>query len=223
MTTADDTSLVGRSCPIGDMICQSTAFPPPRAKGIVDTMNDEHLDFCSSMIWREMLTESIIPWAVGSVDLGHDVLEVGPGPGLATEYFASRMERLTAVEIDSTLAGALAERMAGSNVDVVNADATDLPFADARFSGAVSFTMLHHVPTGNLQDVLLREVARVLVPGAAFIISDSVASRELEAMHDGDIYNPVDPEGVPDRLIEAGFVHCKVRRNDFGWAALGVR
>ncbi len=98
-----------------------------------------------------------------------------------------------------------------------------MPFEDGRFTGAVSFTMLHHVPTAELQDRLFAEVARVLRAGATFVASDSVASDELEALHEGDPYNPVDPAGVEARLVAAGFSEAEVRFNDFGWAAHALR
>ena len=52
-------------------------------------------------------------------------------------------------------------------MDVVNADATSMPFETDRFSGAIGLTMLHHVPSAALQDRLFAEVARVLRPGAS--------------------------------------------------------
>ena len=65
--------------------------------------------------------------------------------------------------------------------------------------------MLHHVPSSELQDRLFAEIARVLRPGAALVASDSLGSDDLAAAHDGDTYNPVDPETLPDRLAAAGF------------------
>jgi len=80
--------------------------------------------------------------------------------------------------------------------------------------------MLHHVPTVELQDRLFAEVARVLRPGAALVASDSMASEELEAHHEGDTYNPVDPSTLPARLSAAGFERIEVRTNPLGWAAI---
>lgn len=186
-------------------------------------MNAEHLAICGSEGWRDVLRDLILPYALADARLGDDVLEVGPGPGMTTDLLRPEVAKLTAVELDAGLAAALEERLAGTNVEVVNADATDMPFDDGRFTGAVSFTMLHHVPTADLQDRLFGEVARVLRPGAVFVASDSVASAELEAMHDGDPYNPVDPLGVEARLVAAGFAEAEVRFNDFGWAAHATR
>ena len=186
-------------------------------------MNAEHLEICGSEGWRDALRDLILPYALADARLGDDVLEIGPGPGMTTDLLRPEVVKLTAVELDDGLATALAERLAGTNVEVVNADATAMPFEDGRFTGAVSFTMLHHVPTAELQDRLFAEVARVLRPGALFVASDSVASDELEALHEGDPYNPVDPAGVEARLVTAGFAEAEVRFNDFGWAAHAVR
>jgi SAM-dependent methyltransferase len=182
-------------------------------------MNREHLDILVSDGWRELLRDFIVPWALGATDLGDDVLEVGPGPGLTTDLLRDRVPRLTAVEVDAGLAADLADRLAGTTVEVVNADATAMPFEDRRFSGAVSFTMLHHVPTAALQDALFAEVCRVLRPGGVFVMSDGVASDDLAAQHDDDIYNPVDPSTVEDRLRAAGFRSVEVRANEIGWTA----
>ncbi|MBA2280366.1 MAG: class I SAM-dependent methyltransferase [Acidimicrobiia bacterium] len=186
-------------------------------------MNTEHLELCASDAWRDALRDLIIPYALADGRLGDDVLEVGPGPGLTTDLLRVELPKMTAVEIDEALAAALAERLAGTNVEVVNADATALPFDDGRFTGAVSFTMLHHVPTAEQQDRLFAEVGRVLHRGGLFVASDSVASEELAAFHGGDTYNPVDPATVGTRLGAAGFTSVEVRSNEFGWAAHAVR
>src|SRR2546429_1555688 len=47
-----------------------------------------------------------------------------------------------------------------SRVEVVQGDATEMPFGDGRFSGVLAFTMLHHVPSRERQDTLLAEVSR---------------------------------------------------------------
>lgn len=168
-------------------------------------MNEQHLKLCSSVEWGTHLKDSLLPWVLGGVDLGPSVMEVGPGPGLTTDLLRNLVPALTAVEIDETLANPLATRMAGSNVRVVNADATALPFGDAIYSGATSFTMLHHVPTPELQDQLLAEVCRVLAPGGIFAGCDSLASEQFLALHEGDICVPISPDTFGERLERAGF------------------
>jgi ubiquinone/menaquinone biosynthesis C-methylase UbiE len=186
-------------------------------------VNENH-KWCGSDEWREVIRDEILPWALGDVDLGDDVLEVGPGYGATTDVLATRVSRLTAVEIDEELASELTNRFASNeNVQVVCGDATNLQFSDARFSGATSFTMLHHVPSAKLQDGLFAEVARVLSQGGSFVASDSLWSEAHEIGHIGDTYNPVDPANLKDRLLVAGFEDATVKENEHWWAAVAVR
>src|SRR5512146_3021102 len=127
-------------------------------------MNRVHLWICNSGHWRKTI-EGRVPWVVGNVELRPDLQEVGPGPGLTTDLLRFKTKHLTALELDEVLAQKLASRLRGTNVEVVKGDATAMPFPDGRFTSAVSFTMLHHVPSAELQDKLLREVRRVLRPG----------------------------------------------------------
>jgi ubiquinone/menaquinone biosynthesis C-methylase UbiE len=183
-------------------------------------MNEAH-EACGGDEWRAMMRDVILPWAMGEVDLGDDVIEVGPGYGATTDVLCERLPRLTSVEIDEALAAMLTERFnAKENVEIVLGDATALGYPDGRFTGAACFTMLHHVPTIALQDRLFAEVARVLRPGAALVASDSLASDELAAHHEDDTYNPVDPDTLAARLEAAGFSEVEVRTNPLGWAAV---
>src|SRR5215475_11599400 len=157
-------------------------------------MNRIHRWFCRTSFWKKALANEIIPWALKDVELGDDVLEVGPGPGMTTDILRERTPRLTSIEIDSRLADALRRRLEGTNVKVVEGDATAMPFADGSFSGAVSFTMLHHVPSLALQDRLLAEVCRVLKTGGVFAGSDSKWSVGFQLIHLWDTMVIDEPE-----------------------------
>jgi SAM-dependent methyltransferase len=173
-------------------------------------MNEFHLRYLASPEWAATLRDELLPWVLGSSDLGDDCLEVGPGPGVTTDLLRGRSVWLTAVELDTALAQTLADRLAGTNVEVVNADATNMPFEVDRFSSAVCFTMLHHVPSADLQDDLFAEIARVLRPGATLLGSDSIESPEVRAGHADDIFVPVDPDQLGGRLVAAGFVQPEI-------------
>jgi SAM-dependent methyltransferase len=177
-------------------------------------MNEDHLRICSSPEWAEYVRNELVPWALAGDELGDDVLEVGSGPGLTTDVLRERVARLTAVEIDDDLAAQLSARLAGTNVEVVRADGTQLPFETGRFSGAVMFTMLHHVPSPGLQDTLLAEVRRVLAPGGLLAGTDSPGTPSRRKLHEGDVYLPVDPSGLPDRLLAAGFATAIVEEGE---------
>ena len=130
-------------------------------------MNQSHLQLLASDDWRLLLKDYLLPFAFGDRshdDLGVDVLEIGPGPGLTTDLVRGDLVKLTAIELDPILARALSDRLTGTNVEVVEGDATVMPFESARFTGAMTFTMFHHVPTADLQDQLLGEIFRVLQP-----------------------------------------------------------
>lgn len=178
-------------------------------------MNERHLRLCSSAEWAETVERQVIPWTLDAVDLGDDVLEVGPGPGLTTDVLRARARHLTAVEADPRLAADLATRLAGSNVTVVSADATATPLPAETFSGAVCLTMLHHVPGIDRQDALFAEIHRLLRPGALFAGSDSLDSPEFRDLHDDDVCVPVDPGSLPDRLRIAGYVDVQVDTNEY--------
>jgi len=152
-----------------------------------------------------MLEREVMPWVLDGVDLGPNALEVGPGPGLTTDLLRSRVARLTALEIDNALAVSLAARLRGSNVTALRGDATAMPFKDGSFSGAASFTMLHHVPSPALQDRLFKEVRRVLRPGGTFAGVDSLQSLRMRLFHIHDTLVPVDPQRLGSRLEAAGF------------------
>jgi ubiquinone/menaquinone biosynthesis C-methylase UbiE len=183
-------------------------------------MNKAH-EMCGSDEWRKAMRQVILPWALKGTDLGDEVLEVGPGYGATTDVLSNAVPRLTSVEIDRELAAMLTDRFADvPSVEIVNADATSLSYDDNRFSGAACFTMLHHVPTSELQGRLFAEIARVLRPGAALVAGDSLGSEELKAHNEDDTYNPVDPATLCDRLSAAGFTDVDVRTNDYGWAVI---
>ena len=69
-------------------------------------MNEAH-EHCGSDEWRQMIRDVILPWALGEIDLGDDVLEVGPGYGATTDVLSGSVPRLTSVEIDDELAAML--------------------------------------------------------------------------------------------------------------------
>ena len=180
-------------------------------------MNLIHRWLCRSAHWKSVVETYILPWVLDDVDLGPNVIEVGPGPGITTELLRTRVERLTCVEIDRTLADSLSRRMAGRNVTVLCEDATALPLPDETFDGAVSFTMLHHVPSAALQDRLLAEVARVLRPRGVFAGTDSISSPLFRLMHVFDTMVVVNPNSLSRRLEAAGFAEIHVDVNEYAF------
>ncbi len=152
----------------------------------------------------------MLPWTLQDLNLGPDLLEIGPGPGFTTELLNRRADRLTAIELDGGLASSLASRFAGKNVHVVRGDATALPFRDFSFSAAAAFTMLHHVPSVEAQNQLFREVYRVLQQRSVFVGSDSRDSLFMRLAHIRDTLVPLDPSTLAERLERCGFRDVRI-------------
>ena len=178
-------------------------------------MNLLHRWYCRSDGWAKVVHEYMLPNAFQGLELGESALEIGPGPGRTTEWIRERVPALTAIEIDHALAESLKARMAGSNVTVVEGDATRMAFPDESFTGAVCFTMLHHVPSAGLQDRLLAETCRVLKPGAVFAGSDSRTSLRFRLYHLMDTCVPIEASSFAERLRLAGFDEPHVGGNEY--------
>jgi len=172
-------------------------------------MNWIHRRLCGSAKWAATVEDRLLPWALSGVDLGGDVLEIGPGFGATTRVLARRVPRLTAVEVDPASAELLRGTL-GDRARIVTGDASALEFPDESFDAVVCFTMLHHVPSPATQDALFGQAYRVLRPGGTFAGSDSRYSTRFRLLHLRDTMVVVDPDGLPARLRRAGFTDPKV-------------
>jgi ubiquinone/menaquinone biosynthesis C-methylase UbiE len=103
-----------------------------------------------------------------------DVLEVGCGTGRLLARVAPLARRAVGVDLSP---GMLAHARA-RGLDVVEGDATSLPFDDASFDVAFSFKVLPHVE--DLRGAL-REMARVVRPGGV-VLAELYNARSLRAL-----------------------------------------
>jgi SAM-dependent methyltransferase len=178
-------------------------------------MNEFHLQMLSSPRYAQMLRRDLFPWVDSVADLGDDVLEVGPGPGLTTDLLRERTASLTALEVDAALAGELARRLTGTNVEVVYGSAAGTSFPDGRFSAAACFGVLHHVPSAAVQDRIFGELSRVLRPGGVLVASDAYDNEGTRQHHAGDLFVPLDPRTLPGRLHAAGFTDVRLESGEY--------
>ncbi len=95
------------------------------------------------------------------------VLDFGCGPGVLSVLLArkARPRLVAAFDLDAAMVRRTRRRTRGLPVGPLVADATRLPFADARFDAVFAVGVLHHVPDWRLA---IPEVARVLTPGGRF-------------------------------------------------------
>jgi ubiquinone/menaquinone biosynthesis C-methylase UbiE len=171
-------------------------------------MNLIHRKICSSDKWGQAVRDTILPWVLKDVDLGDNVLEIGPGFGATTKVLVEVAPRLTIVEVDPESARRLGAQF--PDVRVIEGDGASLPLPDNDFSAVTCFTMLHHVPSRELQDRLFAEACRVLRPGGVFAGLDSRVSLRFRVLHIRDTMVVVDPRTLPDRLRAAGFTDVEI-------------
>ena len=114
---------------------------------------------------RHELRERLLLGVLLGAGPGRRVLNVGAGQGTFTNRLAARGFEVTSTELGETALATLRQRVRG---EVVAADATMLPFADASFDALVLGEVLEHVADDALA---VREAARVLAPGAVLGLS----------------------------------------------------
>jgi len=125
------------------------------------------------------------------------VLDVGCGNGFLLVEAAKRLTTGMATGIDIWLTDAGQQsggavrhnaRLEGvaDRIEVQDADARSMPFADDTFDVVLSGLMLHHAGGGADRERVLREMVRVLKPGGRIVLYDMLpfitsAARQLRA------------------------------------------
>ncbi|HTF33879.1 MAG TPA: class I SAM-dependent methyltransferase [Myxococcota bacterium] len=94
------------------------------------------------------------------------LLEIGVGTGRLALPLAARGLRVTGVDLSRSMMERLLAKRGSLPVDVVHADAAQLPFKDTSFDAVLGVHVFHLIP--RWRDVL-REVARVLHPHGVFV------------------------------------------------------
>jgi ubiquinone/menaquinone biosynthesis C-methylase UbiE len=165
--------------------------------------------YCSTSFWRWLTRKRLLPWLLGRADLGNHLLEIGAGPGAATDELRKHVPRVTSLEYDHAFAARLAQKT-GNGAGVVQGDAAALPFADRTFSSAVAVLVLHHLRSSAQQDRTFAEVHRVLQLGGRFIAFEIPDGWFNRVIHTNSTFVPVQPAALAPRLTNVGFAGVTV-------------
>jgi len=188
-------------------------------------MNRYETWFCGTRLWCWVTRRQVLPWMLQGSELGDHVLELGPGPGAATEELGRLASRVTSLEYDRAFAAKLGARMNGSNAAAIRGDAAALPFADGTFSSAIAILMLHHLRSNELQNRAFAEAWRVLRPGGVFLAFEIQDGWLHRLGHIRSTFVPVAPATAFARLTAAGFskVTVDIQRGGYRFRALRAR
>jgi len=150
----------------------------------------------------------------GGLDASSRLLEIGIGTGRIALPLARHVGAITGVDISAPMLSQLLAKRGDRRIDVLRADAAELPFRDAAFDAVLSVHVFHLIPRWR---EALAEVARVLRPGGTFLLAadDQAAG--------GSLFRS------PHRLVaELGYQNVGVERERFetfpadeGWTQVG--
>ncbi len=155
---------------------------------------------------------------------GGRVLELGAGTGLNLAHYPAGLERLVLTEPEPLMSKRLKAKLADSgrtDVEVVEAGADALPFADDSFDTVISTLVLCTVPS---VDGALAEVRRVLAPGGRLLFLEHVRNADAKRARSQDRFNPIQRKiaggcncnrPTPDLLSAAGFTVQGLRTEPF--------
>jgi SAM-dependent methyltransferase len=115
------------------------------------------------------------PFSLGRLDAGERVLDLGSGAGtdsLVASQMVGPAGQVTGIDMTEAMlakARAAAAAMSAENVEFVEGEAEQLPFADESFDVVISNGVIDLIPD---KDAVFAELHRVLAPGGRIQLAD---------------------------------------------------
>jgi len=186
-------------------------------KALNKTVTDEFARQAQTFdAWAQKSDDQVVArfrTALGEAQRGH-LLDVACGPGVVTAAIAPGAASVTAFDATAAMLDKARARCAKAglaNVAFERGDAENLPFADARFDGAVTRLAIHHFADPQRA---LDEMFRVLRPGGCAVVVDVVSSEDPAEC---DLHNAIerlrDPSHV--RMLPATSLDACVEHAGF--------
>jgi demethylmenaquinone methyltransferase/2-methoxy-6-polyprenyl-1,4-benzoquinol methylase len=118
---------------------------------------ESYLNSFEKGCWKNVLTDLV----------GKDVLDVGAGTGRLSTQLLSNGAKVTALDLSIKMLEKLKRKSPA--IDIIQADAEDLPFHDESFHLVTAAFVVVHLKN---PDIFFQEAYRVLRPGGQLIITN---------------------------------------------------
>jgi ubiquinone/menaquinone biosynthesis C-methylase UbiE len=182
-------------------------------------MEKRNEQFLSHGIDRESMTSFIVDSAE---PLPGRVLDIGTGRGFTAVELARRGAEVTTIDMSEEMLNSAylhaADAGLADRIEFHHADGGNLPFEEGSFEVVTMINVLHHLEN---PEIVLPEIARVLMPGGRLIVSDFTdrGFEILEEIHreDGhghDRHAGETVDGFAARLDDVG-MKCVARDRRF--------
>jgi len=138
---------------------------------------------------------------------GWQVLDDGCGNGVMATEILNRGAVYCGIDLSDKLIKIAKKKYLGAiksgQAKFVCGDALKLPFPENSFDFVFSFAVMHHIPSAKLRLKFLREIYRVLKPGAGAVITNWNLLSDWER----NKYNIDDKLNNPEPGLDAGDVY----------------
>jgi SAM-dependent methyltransferase len=158
----------------------------------IDYYNAHGAEFAARTMSRTL--DEIYPKLLSLLKPGAHILEAGCGPGRDAKAFLDRGYKVTAFDASQSLAK-LAEELTGQPVRVMRFEELE---DREEYDGVWASASLLHVPSSQIDDVLMR-LARALRPGGILYITVKTGAGERLDSH-GRLFNDYTPERLHETL-----------------------